>query len=99
VDEPRAVVRVDLDRYEDRARLERIEGGTRLFVLTGESRISPTGTWSGTGWHVVVEASDLALAVASCPGPGLIVTYDEITHDPVIVPLYQEWRNVTDSDL
>lgn len=90
---------MDLERYRNLHRLDTLQEDTRFLVLAGESEVSERGKWSGKGWRVVAESSELNLALASCPDNGLIVSQAEALSDPVLLPLFIEWRRSGTSEL
>lgn len=51
----------------------------------------------GDDWHVFLETADFDAAWASVPRPGIVVTEREIRDDPVLRPLFDEWRSGDDS--
>lgn len=68
----------------------------RKFVLQGSIRRRERRVW-GTDWHVFMETSDFDTAWGSVPRPGIVVTEREIREDPVLRPLFDEWRSGDDS--
>jgi hypothetical protein len=51
----------------------------------------------GENWHVFIETSDFDAAWGSVPQPGIVVTEREIREDPVLSPMFDEWRSGDDS--
>jgi len=86
---------VDWRLYADRSRFQEIPT-ERIFVLQGAIRRRDGEVW-GENWHVFVETSDFDAAWASDPRPGIVVTEREITEDPVLRPLFDDWRAADDS--
>lgn len=86
---------VDWRLYADRSRFKEVPT-ERMFVLQGAIRRRDGKVW-GTNWHVFVETSDFDAAWALVPRPGIVVTKREITEDPVLRPLFDDWRSGDDS--
>jgi hypothetical protein len=51
----------------------------------------------GTDWNAFMETSDFDTAWGSVPRPGIVVTEREIREDPILRPLFDEWRSGDDS--
>jgi hypothetical protein len=68
----------------------------RLFVLRGAIRRREGQVW-GENWHVFLETSDFDAAWASAPRPGIVVTEREVREDPILRPLFEDWRSGDDS--
>ncbi len=81
--------------YADRSRFTEVPNG-RLFVLHGIIRRRDGKVW-GEDWHILLETADFDTAWASMPRPGIVVTEREIREDPVLKPLFEEWRSGDDS--
>jgi hypothetical protein len=86
---------MDWRLYADRSRF-RERPTDRLFVLQGTIR-RRDGQVYGDNWHVFLETSDFDVAWASVPRPGIVVTEREIRNDPVLHPLFDDWRSGDDS--
>jgi hypothetical protein len=86
---------VDWRLYADRSRF-RDAPAERLFVLQGAIRRREGQVW-GDNWHVFLETSDFDTAWAAVPRPGIVVTESEIRGDPILRPLFDEWRSGDDS--
>jgi hypothetical protein len=81
--------------YADRSRFAEVPSG-RLFVLQGTIRRRDGKVW-GEDWHVFLETAGFDTAWASMPRPGIVVTEREISEDPVLKPLFEEWPSGDDS--
>lgn len=86
---------MDWRLYADRSRFT-VAPGLRLFVLQGTIRRRDGRVW-GENWHVFLETADFDTAWSSVPRPGIVVTEDEIRGDPVLRPLFDQWRSGDDS--
>ena len=86
---------MDWRLYADRSRFQEVPA-ERIFVLQGAIRRRDGKVW-GENWHVFVETSDFDAAWASVPRPGIVVTEREITEDPILRPLFDDWRAADDS--
>jgi hypothetical protein len=86
---------VDWRLYADRSRFQEVPT-ERIFVLQGAIRRRDGKVW-GENWHVFVETSDFDAAWASVPRPGIVVTEREIREDPILRPLFDDWRTGDDS--
>jgi len=86
---------MDWKLYADKSRFTEKPRG-RLFVIQGTIR-RREGKVGGVNWHVFLETADFDTAWASVPRPGIVVTEREIRDDPVLRPLFDEWRSGDDS--
>ena len=86
---------MDWRLYADRSRFKDVPT-QRLFVLQGAIR-RLHGEVYGVNWHVFLETSDFDVAWGSVPRPGIVVTEDEIRNDPILLPLFDEWRSGDDA--
>jgi hypothetical protein len=86
---------MDWRLYADRSRFKEVPM-QRLFALQGAIR-RRHGEVYGDNWHVFLETSDFDVAWASVPRPGIVVTEEEIRNDPILLPLFEEWRSGDDA--
>ncbi len=76
--------------YADRSRFEQVPKG-RFYVLEGRMKIEDKEV-IGWDWHIFLETSDFDVAWDAVPRPGIVVTREELDHDPVLRPYLEDWR-------